>query len=77
MKSGICPKCKSAAVFRRNFPGGYRSSLSIAFESNIRLEDYVCGTCGYVESYLEDLNKIYKIKKQCSHVAPLQPDYSS
>ena len=68
MKSGICPKCKSLAVFRRNFPGGYRSSLAITFESNIRLEDYVCGTCGYVESYLEDLNKIEEVKKHCTQV---------
>lgn len=77
MKSGICPKCNSVEVFRRNFPGGYRSSLAITFESSIRLEDYVCVTCGYVESYLEDLNKIYKIKKHCSHVAPQQTDRSN
>lgn len=70
MKSGISPKCKSATVYKRNFPGGYRSSLVFAFDSGVRLNDYVCGTCGYVESYLEDFNKINKVKKHCAHVAP-------
>ena len=72
MKSGTCPKCKSATVYKRNFPGGYRSGLILAFDSGVRLEDCVCGTCGYVESYLEDLNKIDEIKKHCSHVTPQQ-----
>jgi hypothetical protein len=70
MKSGKCPKCKSAKVYQRNFPGGYRSSLALAFESGVRLEDYICGACGYVESYMEDLKKIDKIKEHCSPVSP-------
>ena len=72
MKSGTYPKCKSATVYRRNFPGGYRSGLVLAFDSGVRLNDYVCGTCGYVESYLEDLSKIEKIRKHCFNVAPQQ-----
>ena len=70
MKSGKCPKCKSTKVFRRDFPGGYRSSLALAFESGVRLEDYICGACGFVESYLEDLQKIDKIKIHCSPISP-------
>lgn len=70
MTSGKCPKCKSNKVYKRSFPGGYRSALVLAIDSDIRLKDYICISCGYVESYLENLDKIDKIKKQCSYVAP-------
>lgn len=70
MKSGKCPKCNSANVYRRNFPGGYRSALVLAFGSGVRLEDLVCSQCGYVESYLEDLSKADKIERHCEHVVP-------
>ena len=68
MKSGICPKCKSATVYKRSFPGGYRSSLVLAIDTFARLEDYVCGTCGFAESYLADLNKVDTIKLHCIHI---------
>jgi hypothetical protein len=77
MKSGTCPKCKSTTVYKRDFPGGYRSALALAFDTGVRLEDYVCGTCGYVESYLDDLNKTDTVKKHCPHVAPRKPKPSS
>ncbi|UCD88753.1 MAG: hypothetical protein JSW04_09815 [Desulfobacterales bacterium] len=70
MKSGTCPKCNLAKVYRRNFPGGYRSALVLAFGSGVRLEDFVCSQCGYVESYLEDLSKAEKIEKHCEPVVP-------
>ncbi|MBW1726348.1 MAG: hypothetical protein JRJ62_01965 [Deltaproteobacteria bacterium] len=65
MKSGTCPKCKSATVYKRDFPGGYRSSL---------VEDYICGTCGFAESYLADLKKVDKIKKHCVLITSQQND---
>ena len=68
MKFGECPKCKSKAIYIRKFPGGYRSALVLAFDSSLRLKDYICISCGYVESYLESLDKIDKIKQQCSQV---------
>ena len=68
MKSGKCPKCHSRKVYRRNFPGGYRSALVLNLESGVRLEDYVCSQCGYVESYMEDLSKADKIEKHCEPV---------
>jgi len=70
MKSGICSKCKSASVFKRNFPGGYRGSLVIGFNAGVRLEDYICIICGYTESYLENLNEMDKIKEHCTYIAP-------
>jgi len=74
MKSGTCPKCKSATVYKRDFPGGYRSSLVLAIDTCARLEDYVCGTCGFAESYLADLKKIDTIKKHCIHITSKQND---
>jgi hypothetical protein len=70
MKSGICPKCDSASVFKRNFPGGYRCNLVIGFNAGVRVEDYICIVCGYTESYLENLNKMNKIKEHCTHITP-------
>jgi predicted nucleic-acid-binding Zn-ribbon protein len=70
MKSGICPKCKSSSVFKRNFPGGYRGNLVIGFHTGVRLEDYICVICGYTESYLENLNKMDTIKEHCTYIAP-------
>lgn len=70
MKSGECPKCKSNNIYLGKFPGGYRSVLVLAFDSSIRLKDYICISCGYVESYLESMDKIDKIKQQCSQVLP-------
>jgi len=70
MKSGICPKCKSASVFQRNFPGGYRSNLVSGFNTGVRIEDYICIICGYTESYLENLNEKEKIKEHCAYIVP-------
>lgn len=73
MKSGTCPKCQSNTVYQRSIPGGYRSALFFAFDAVVRLEDYICGSCGYVESYLENLNQIDKIKNHCAHFDSQQP----
>jgi len=70
MKSGICPKCKSASVFQRNFPGGYRSNLVIGFNKGVRIEDYICIICGYTESYMENLDSKDEIKEHCRHIVP-------
>lgn len=70
MKSGTCPKCKSTSVFQRNFPGGYRGTLVIGFNTGVRIEDYICIICGYTESYLENLNKMAEIKEHCTYIAP-------
>ena len=70
MKRGACPKCKSKTIYLRQFPGGYRSALVLAYDSSIRLKDYICISCGYVESYLESLDHLGKVTQQCSKVYP-------
>lgn len=54
MKSGICPKCSAQNVRKVNnwFPG-HSDVLRISFVWGVRLTNYVCGECGYHESYVE------------------------
>jgi len=62
MKDGICPKCQTATVYRRlegiNHGGGgiYISTFSNGAE-RCDVAYYVCATCGYMESYLDDEEK--------------------
>jgi predicted nucleic-acid-binding Zn-ribbon protein len=59
MKSGKCPKCGSQDI---RFQQGMskRDDLRLSAFSGIALCDYICGQCGYVESYVrpEDLKKV-------------------
>lgn len=51
MKSGKCPKCGSNQIYKKN-ASGHRSYILTGFMRFVRLTDYVCTVCGYVESYL-------------------------
>lgn len=66
MRSGICPKCGSDEVYAGTevtFKSGPYSTntIPINFWGNASLDNYVCGECGYVESYIakdSDLRRI-------------------
>ena len=61
MKSGICPKCGGKDVrFQKGM--SKRNSLRLAAFTEVALDDYICGTCGYVETYVEahDLDTVRK-----------------
>jgi len=45
------------------------SLLTIRF-----LDDYICVTCGYSESYLQDLTDVGEIKKHCLYITPYKED---
>ena len=69
MKNGICPKCNSTEVFAGTnlvFKGGSygANSIPISFWVYAPLDNYVCATCGYVESYVADSNKLSEIRKK-------------
>ena len=52
MKSGKCPKCGGQDVrFQKGM--SKRSSLKLAAFTEVALCDYICGDCGYLESYVE------------------------
>ena len=61
MKSGKCPKCGGKDVrFQKGM--SKRSTLKLAAYIEVALYDYICGDCGYLESYVEayDLETVRK-----------------
>ena len=51
MKSGKCPKCGGQDVrFQKGM--SQRDDLRVSAFSGVALCDYICGQCGYVESYV-------------------------
>ena len=63
MKDGRCPKCKSTEVFTDNGKlGGYRNFMLIGRGKGLEMENLVCVSCGYAESYVsmkkQDLLKL-------------------
>ena len=72
MKSGICPKC-SAEIVRRIkywYPAG-SDAIRISFFGTVRLTHYVCGACGYHESYVENFADLGTIAERGQLVAKL------
>jgi hypothetical protein len=70
MKKGVCPICGSTEVYvgttrmkatRSNYYGS--NSVPINWATLAPLENFVCITCGYVESYILDAGKLEKIQK--------------
>ena len=73
MKTGICPKCTSSEVFSgagialKKGPFG-SNAIPIALTSIAALDNYVCTSCGYVESYISDLGKLTEISRKWDNV---------
>ena len=73
MKTGICPKCSSTEVFSgagialKKGPFG-SNAIPIKLSSIAALDNYVCTSCGYVESYISDLGKLNTISRKWDNV---------
>ena len=73
MKTGICPKCTSTKVFSgadiilKKGPFG-SNAIPIKLSSIAALDNYVCTSCGYVESYISDLGKLSEISRKWDNV---------
>ncbi len=69
MKTGTCPKCHSHEIFSgarvalKKGPFG-SNSIPIGLTSIAALDNFVCGECGYVESYVSDRQKLIEIARK-------------
>lgn len=65
MRSGICPKCGHATVHSgRDVPAkaNIGNTIPIDFRHSVPLDNYVCVTCGYVESYISTPAALHRIE---------------
>jgi predicted nucleic-acid-binding Zn-ribbon protein len=67
MRNGICPKCGHATVHSgRDIPvkNSSGNTIPIDFKQSVALDNYVCVTCGYVESYISNQEALKRIDEQ-------------
>ena len=69
MKNGQCPKCSSHEVFcntNRKFPSLNTITVGSGTSGDryVPLDTYICGTCGYVESYVSRPSDLSYIKNE-------------
>ena len=62
-ESHICPKCTSADVVPIVKDNPY-TSLPIGLLRAVLLERWVCLSCGFVESYVKDLDKLNELRNR-------------
>jgi predicted nucleic-acid-binding Zn-ribbon protein len=78
LKDGICPKCKSDEVYSggeillKSGPFG-SNSIPIGLTSIAALDNFVCTTCGYVESYVLGSKKLKEISEKWPKVNQPEP----
>ena len=69
MRKGVCPKCQSREVYvgtKVGMKSGWNNSNTIPVTGlkAAALENYVCGSCAYVESYIAKEKDLAAIKKK-------------
>ena len=69
MRKGVCPKCQSKEVYGgtkiRPRSGWHNSNtVPVTGLKAAALDNYVCGSCGYVESYIAKEKDLAEIKKK-------------
>jgi predicted nucleic-acid-binding Zn-ribbon protein len=82
MKDGTCPKCGSNEVYSGAYlhpwtkmGSNWANSIPITAWNYTPLDNYVCGDCGYVESYVSDPAKLSKIMEKWPRHIPGQQEY--
>ena len=75
MKNGKCPKCESTDVLRvaKRYPEP-RGVVGVTLWSKVPVDDYICGACGFRETYISDLADLDKIKKKATAVEGKQAE---
>lgn len=75
MKNGVCPRCRAQEVYSSaniRYKTGNSSTIPLSFLRSIPLDNYVCTSCGYVESYVADPEMLLRVKDIWSRVEPQQ-----
>ena len=64
MKKGKCTKCgsKDILVVTKRYPEP-RGAIGVTLWSKVTVDDYLCGECGFRETYLHDMKDIERIRK--------------
>jgi hypothetical protein len=62
MKNGFCPKCNGREIVHF-LSRSHRGYLAFSMWRSAPLTDYVCVTCGLVESYVESVRDRERIRK--------------
>lgn len=75
MKNGQCPRCGAKEVYSgADIPlksGPFAgNAIPISLTSMAALDNYVCVTCGLVESYIADPVKLKEISKSWEKMTP-------
>jgi len=69
MKNGICPRCQGKEIFNGTgvfYKSGMQHSntIPVSLFRAAALDNFVCGQCGYVESYIAKEKDLAAIKKK-------------
>ncbi len=69
MKNGICPLCGGKEIFsgaKVRFKTGmhYSNTIPVSMFCTAVLDNYVCGQCGYVQSFIAKERHLATIKKK-------------
>ncbi|MER5862900.1 hypothetical protein [Kitasatospora sp. NPDC002040] len=76
MRSGICPRCGSAAVHNAQGAILRNQEAKITIRtgglgwSSAESDDYVCTACGYFEQYFSPGKTLERIARTWRHVTP-------
>jgi predicted RNA-binding Zn-ribbon protein involved in translation (DUF1610 family) len=67
MKNGPCPKCGSKEIYvNRGSDTSFRNMMYLDWWTrNVHVNDYICAKCGFIESYLENMEDMEKIITKC------------
>jgi len=67
MKNGKCTRCESSEVYAVP-EHGQRGGVKPSYFSAYRVQEYLCASCGLVETYLADMSDADKLKAKCTKV---------
>ena len=69
MKTGKCPKCGSTEIYiaAKRYPEP-RGVVGVTLWSSVAVDDYICSSCGFIETYLHDMDSIQKISRSGTKV---------